>query len=157
MEPDVRVLAPKAAMERITGLLEQTEPVPLVITGNSMYPFLHHGRDTVYLKNVRRSLKKGDMVFYRRKNGQYVLHRIASIQGQQMTLLGDNQVTPEPGVRPEQIVAMVSAVRRNGKLLQPGDSVWDFYENTWLRVIPMRPYLTAIYRRLTGKKPADLE
>lgn len=157
MEPDVRVLAPEAAMERIAGLLEQTESVPLVITGNSMYPFLHHGRDTVYLQKVFRPLKKGDMVLYRRRNGQYILHRILSAQKQGLTLLGDNQVTPEPGILPRQVVAVVAAVRRNGKLLRPGHWLWDFYEKTWLRLVPVRPYLNAIYRRLTGKKPADLE
>ena len=157
MEPDVHVLTPEAAMERIAGLLEQTEPVPLVITGNSMYPFLHHGRDTVYLQNLRQPLKKGDMVLYRRKSGQYILHRIVSVQSRQLTLLGDNQVNPEPGIAPEQVLAVVSAVRRGGKLLRPGDSLWRFYEKVWLRVIPLRPYLMAIYRRLTGKKPADLE
>lgn len=157
MEPDVRVLAPEAAMERITALLEQTEPVPLVITGNSMYPFLHHGRDTVYLQNVRGPLKKGDMVLYRRGNGQYILHRIVSVRGQRLTLLGDNQVNPEPGIGPEQVLAVVSAVRRNGKLLRPGDPVWNFYGKAWLGMIALRPYLTAIYRRLTGRKPADLE
>ena len=76
MKPDVRTLAPEAAMERIVGLLSYGEQVPLVITGNSMYPFLRHGRDTVYLQKVQRPLKKGDMVLYRRKNGQYILHRI---------------------------------------------------------------------------------
>lgn len=156
MKSEVRALAPEAAMERIAGLLEQTENVPLVITGNSMYPFLSHGRDTVYLRNVREPLKKGDMVLYRRRNGQYILHRILAA-GDRLTLLGDNQVNPEPGIMPEQVLAVVSAVRRRGKLLQPGDPVWNFYENAWLRMIPLRPYLMAIHRRLTGRRPADLE
>ena len=156
MKPEVRTLAPEAAMERIVGLLAYGEQVPLVITGNSMYPFLRHGRDTVYLQKVQRPLKKGDMVLYRRKNGQYILHRIL-LAGDTLTLVGDNQTTAEPDIQKEQVLAVVSAVRRQDKLLQPGDPVWDFYEKAWLRMIRLRPYLMAIHRRLSGKKPADLE
>lgn len=156
MRPDVRTLAPEAAMERIVGLLNCGGQAPLVVTGNSMYPFLKHGRDTVYLQTVQRPLKKGNIVLYRRKNGQYVLHRIL-LADNTLTLLGDNQRVPEPGIEPEQVLAVVSAVRRQGKLLQPGNPVWNFYEKAWLRMIPLRPYLMAIHRRLFGKKPADLE
>ena len=156
MDPELRVMTPDAAAERITGLLEQAELVPLVITGNSMYPFLTHGRDTVYLRKVRAPLKKGDMVLFSRRNGRYILHRVLSVDTH-LTLLGDNQVEPEPGIAPEQVLAGVSAVRRKGKLLQPGAPVWFFYEKIWLRLIPLRPYLMAIHRRFTGRRPADLE
>lgn len=157
MEPELRVLSPEAAMERINVLLEQPEPVPLVISGNSMYPFLSHGRDTVFLKKVCQPLKRGDMILYRRSGGQYILHRILCLEKGTLTLLGDNQVHPEPGIQPQQVLAVVTAVRRRGRLLQPGDLCWAFYRTLWLRMVPLRPYLMAIHRRLFGTKPADLE
>ena len=36
-------------MERILAVMETGTAAPLVISGNSMSPFLVHGRDTVYL------------------------------------------------------------------------------------------------------------
>ena len=38
----------------------------MLITGNSMQPFLQHGRDTIYFRAPSRPLKRGDMVFFRR-------------------------------------------------------------------------------------------
>ena len=156
MEYNHRLLQQDELLDLLPQLLAEKAAVPLVITGDSMYPFLKHGRDTVYLQAVQRPLKKGNIVLYRRKNGQYVLHRIL-LADNTLTLLGDNQRVPEPGIEPEQVLAVVSAVRRQEKLLQPGDPVWNFYEKVWLCLIPLRPYLMAIHRRLFGKKPADLE
>lgn len=52
--------------------------------------------------------------------------------------------------RPDQVLALVTAVRRKGKLLQPGSFWWDFFEKVWIRVIPLRPGIAAAYSALTG-------
>lgn len=46
--------------------------------------------------------------------------------------------------------ALVTAVRRKGKLLQPGSFWWNFFEKVWIRVIPLRPGIVAAYSALTG-------
>lgn len=46
--------------------------------------------------------------------------------------------------------ALVTAVRRKGKLLQPGSFWWNFFEKVWIRVIPLRPGIVAAYSTLTG-------
>ena len=52
--------------------------------------------------------------------------------------------------RPDQVLALVTAVRRKGKLLQPGSFWWDFFEKVWIRVIPLRPGIAAACSALTG-------
>lgn len=52
--------------------------------------------------------------------------------------------------RPDQVLALVTAVRRKEKLLQPGSFWWDFFEKVWIRVIPLRPGIAAAYSALTG-------
>lgn len=52
--------------------------------------------------------------------------------------------------RPNQVLALVTAVRRKEKLLQPGSFWWNFFEKVWIRVIPLRPGITAAYSALTG-------
>ena len=52
--------------------------------------------------------------------------------------------------RPDQVLALVTAVRRKGKLLQPGSFWWNFFEKVWIRVIPLRPGIAAAYSALTG-------
>ena len=44
-------------------LTEQGREVNMLISGNSMSPFLMHGRDSIRLKKPERKLRKGDMVF----------------------------------------------------------------------------------------------
>ena len=153
MEANLRILPPEELVEQLLSLLEDTSQVPLVISGSSMYPFLHHRRDTVYLSKVSGSLKDGDMIFYRRASGKYVLHRIIRVGQGTYELLGDRQTTSEPGIRDSQILAVVTAVQRDGKRLQAGDFLWDFFEKFWIRTIRLRPWLIRGYNLLTGHKP----
>lgn len=148
MESQTRVLPPEMLIPELLALLEETDSVPLTISGNSMTPFLAHGRDTVFLSKVTRPLKKGDMIFYRRQNGQYVLHRICRVHPDSFDLVGDAQTYIETGIRPEQVLAVVNTVRRKGRLLEKGHFWWDFFEMFWLRIIPLRPLVCRIYGRL---------
>ena len=146
MEPEMRILDPETAVERILELLDHTDPVPLVISGTSMAPFLAHHRDTVYLSRIREMPRVGDMVLYRRDTGRYILHRIIGIRGDMCCLLGDRQTQPEPGIRREQLLAVVTAVRRDGKLIGPGHPVWEFFRGPWRWLRPLRPWLLRSFR-----------
>lgn len=150
MESRIKIAAPEVLMEPLLELMEETT-VPLVISGSSMTPFLAHGRDTVYLSKVQRPLKRGDMILYRRDSGAYVLHRILKAENGSYTLVGDAQTWLEPGIREEQVLALVTAVRRKGRLLQPGSFWWDFFEKVWIRLIPLRPRILKLYGRLFRK------
>lgn len=150
MESNVRVLTPEELIPPLLGLLEETDCVPLVISGGSMCPFLVHGRDTVYLSKVHPPLKQGDMILYRRDSGKYVLHRIYRVEDGSYTLLGDAQTQLEPGIRPDQVLASISMVCRKGKLLKPGCFWWFFFEKIWIRLVPLRPRILTLYRRFSG-------
>ena len=149
MESKLRVAAPEVLMEPLLELVEQGGTVPLVISGGSMNPFLVHHRDSVYLSKVCHPLKKGDMILYRRSSGAYILHRICAVRGENYDLVGDAQTVIESGIRPEQVLAKVVAVRRKGKLLQKGSFWWIIFEKIWIRLIPLRPALMGLYRRIT--------
>ena len=68
----------------------------------------------------------------------------------ELALLGDAQILIEKGVRPDQVLALVTAVRRREKLLQPGSFWWDFFEKVWVRVIPLRPGIDRKSTRLNS-------
>ncbi len=144
MEPNIRTMEPEVLIPQLLQLLQNTDAVPLVITGSSMTPFLVHGRDTVYLSKPGK-LHKGDMVLYRRRSGQYVLHRICKVPENQYWLLGDAQTVIEKDIRPQQILATVTALRRKGRLIKPGDFLWEFFRGPWLWLRPLRPLLWKLY------------
>ena len=155
MEHNIKVVSPEVVMEPLLGLLEETACVPLVISGSSMTPFLVHGRDAVYLSKVDRPLRRGDMVLYQRDSGAYVLHRIFFAEADAYTMVGDAQTRLEPGIRPDQIRALVIAVRRKGKLLQKGAFWWEFFEKVWIRMVPLRPALRkgcSVVKKLFGSR-----
>ena len=145
MESMHRILPPEQLMPQLPELLEEVTVIPLVISGNSMVPFLVHGRDTVFLSRLPHSPVRGDMILYRRDCGAYVLHRIFKTENGLYTMLGDAQVTPEPGIREDQCLAIVTAVRRKGKVLKKGSYLWWFFEKVWPRLRPLRPYLLRLY------------
>lgn len=144
---DVRrkIAEPDLLMEDILSLLEDTDNVPLVVTGGSMTPFLVHERDVVYLSKVNREPRRGDIVLYRRDNGAYILHRVYRVNRDSYTMLGDAQTCPEKGIRPDRIRAVVTAVQRKGALLQKGCLWWDFFERVWIRIVPLRPAVRKSY------------
>ena len=139
METPCRVVDTRQLLGAYEELLPQVAELPLRISGNSMAPFLRDGRDTVFLSSIHAPLKVGDMVLYRRRNGQYILHRICKIQGDSCTMIGDNQLGAEPGISRSQIIARVHRVIRKGKTLTPHSFCWLFFEKVWVRMLPLRP------------------
>ncbi len=140
-------------MPVLTELIEQGKEVPLTITGNSMSPFMIHGRDQILMKKPDRPWKKGDMAFFRRANGAYVMHRICRIDPDgNCYFVGDAQWQIEGPIMPEQIFARITAVNRKGKWIRPGDFWWEFFEHIWLHMIPVRHAIMMLYARIAGRK-----
>lgn len=126
-------------------LVEEGREVSMLISGSSMSPFLCHGRDQVYFKAPDRPLRVGDMVFFQRRSGQYVLHRICKVKDDGYYIVGDAQTAIEGPVSREQIFALVTRVQRKGRILAPGDFWWEFFARVWVRLIPLRPLLVRAY------------
>ena len=133
-------------------LVEEGREVSMLISGSSMSPFLCHGRDQVYFKAPDRPLRVGDMVFFQRRSGQYVLHRICKVKDGGYYIVGDAQTAIEGPVSREQIFALVTRVQRKGRILAPGDFWWEFFARVWVRLIPLRPLLVRAYGLFRRKR-----
>ena len=143
----------KEYVSMLKGLTEEGHLVSLLISGWSMTPFLSHERDTVYFKKPDRPLRVGDIVFYERENGQYVLHRIRKCHGQEtFDIVGDAQTLTERGVRRDQIFGLVVRAERKGRVLTPASPVWLFYSVIWIRLVPLRHLLIRFAHILKRKK-----
>ena len=152
MEHKGKNWSPEELMQLLSGILDEGAAVPLVVSGCSMAPFLAHGRDTVYLSKITEPVKRGDIVLYRRKSGDLVLHRVCRVNQDGFNMVGDAQEIIETGIEPEQLLAVTTAVRRKGKLLTPSSCLWKFYKNVWLLVIPRHKKLIAFYAGLTKRR-----
>lgn len=150
MKTQVKAAAPEVLLEEYRQLLQEHSglELPLVVTGNSMSPFLVGGRDKVYLTKPEGDFRRGDILLYRRDNGAYVLHRVYRAGTEVLTMLGDAQRVPEPGIRRDQILAVVTRADRKGKILAPGNFWWEFFEKVWIRMVPLRHIVHGIYGRI---------
>ncbi len=128
-------------------LTEDGKTVNMLIAGNSMNPYLVHRRDYIYFQKPQRDLKKGDMVFYQRVTGQYVMHRICKVcKDGTYHIVGDNQTEIEHGIRRDQIFGLVTQVKRKNKIEGPDSFWWKFFEKVWVRIIPLRPLFRKFYQ-----------
>lgn len=116
-----------------------------------MMPFLIDRRDQVLIKRIERPLKKGDIAFFQRENGQYIMHRIHFMRKDDRTgenqfyFIGDGQKNIEGPIKETQIFGVINGVLRKGKYLDEHTFTWRFFKNIWRYVIPFRPLIIKIY------------
>ena len=144
----MRTVDTRAYVSVLRELVKEGKEVSMLIAGSSMAPFLVHQRDYIYFKKPERNLRKGDMVFFERNNGQYVMHRIWKVKPDGYYIVGDAQTEIEGPVREEQIFAIITKVRRKNQWIAPGDFWWEFFEHVWLHMIPIRRTVMWCYGKL---------
>lgn len=81
--------------------------------GSSMLPLIKD-KDSVTLEKSN-VYKKNDIVLYRRKNGDFILHRIYKVKKDIYYLLGDHQINVEYPIYENQLIGKVKCYTHNGK------------------------------------------
>lgn len=135
----------------LRSLVEEGKDVSLLISGSSMTPFLVHHRDTILFGQPNRELRKGDMVFYQRRDGRFVMHRIYKVKPEGYYIVGDAQTEIEGPVERDQIFALVKKAQRKGKWIGPENFWWKFFEKVWINLVPIRPFLRSAYGAILRK------
>jgi len=106
--------------------------------GVSMMPLLREDRDLMVIeKKGPERCKKYDAVLFKRRNGQYVLHRILKVREKDYYIAGDNCRSGEY-VTDDQILGIMTQVVRDGKTITPEDPNYQRYVHLWCDVYPLR-------------------
>lgn len=131
-------------LPQVVQLLEEGHTATLPLRGRSMRPFLEDGRDKALLKIVQ-PVKVGDAVLAEISKGHFVLHRIISIEGENVTLRGDGNLANEY-CKIGDIRARAIGFYRKGrtKLDSTDGRKWRIYSWWWTRLYPVRRYLLFI-------------
>ena len=130
--------------------LDSGAKATIVVSGNSMHPMLRHRRDSVTMEKITDFAKAGDVLFYQRSPGKFVLHRVIRVTAPgQYICSGDNQCDHEK-VFHHQVIARVVSFTNRGRQIScdaPGYRVytWCFVKFMFLR----GPYIKA--RRSLGR------
>lgn len=124
----------------ISSFFDEGKNVIITAVGNSMAPFIRNQKDGIVLTAyMGQTLKVGDMAFYKRSDGHYVLHRIVDIANDgSFTMLGDNQLTEETGIKQGQVIALPVAILRGKKTLDLQSKKYQKYSKFWAKSVFFR-------------------
>ena len=87
--------------------------ITLFPKGTSMLPTIVQGKDSVVLSKCEKITKNGIYLF-KRPNGEFALHRLIKIKGENLIFCGDAQLVCE-SVSQKQLLAFVCGIYREGK------------------------------------------
>ncbi|MBO4963882.1 MAG: S24/S26 family peptidase [Prevotella sp.] len=137
-------------LPKVVELIGKGHSVTLPLRGYSMRPFLEDGRDKAVLCRVDTgSLRRGDVVLAHLPTGKYVIHRIIEISCDNITLLGDGNLTPEHCRRSDILATATGFYRKDCQKSCGVSSVkWRVYSRLWMALRPLRRYLLAFHRRV---------
>ena len=132
----------------ICEFLNQGKNVVLTARGNSMRPMLRNLKDNLTISPCESSkLQVGDVVFYKRRSGIFVVHRIVGVlPSGEYLLMGDFQLRIE-NVNPSQIFGKVTSFTRGKKTYSVLDKKYLKYVNFWVKTrFWRRAYMSFSYR-----------
>ena len=132
---------PDAYKYDLEQLLKDGYSIRIHPQGYSMYPLFIPKRDEAVIEPVDvHTLRRNDVVLYRRDSGILVLHRILKTNPKGIWLVGDNQTEIEGPLRTDQIKGRLCLVIRNGHEISVGSVPYRFLTSFWLFLRPLRPF-----------------
>lgn len=129
-------------------LLAEGHDVEMLVKGNSMRPYLENEKDSVLLRKMD-SVAVGDVILARIAPKTYVMHRVWSIDGNRITLMGDGNLRGREFCRKEDVIGTVICfLKADGRKITPGKG------KVWRALLPFRRYI--LYAHKCYKKIKDI-
>lgn len=117
--------------------LARTGALAFPVRGVSMRPLIKAGRDAVLVRAKDGRLERFDVGLFRRDNGEYVLHRVMSVQDGEYLFNGDSQTFNER-IREDQVLGVMEGLVRNGKRVDLSGAPYRAYVALWCGLFPVR-------------------
>lgn len=136
-------------IDRFEEAVEYGECFQMRVDGHSMLPLLGLGHDTLIIRRTRTDEPiVGRIAMYRLEANHYITHRVARVEGNMVTMLGDGRITYDEPITRDMIIGVVEGViREDGSTLSCTSTLWRLRERLWLmQPIALRRYTLAIIR-----------
>lgn len=136
-------------LAEVSNMIGEGHPVVILTKGNSMLPFIRGDKDNVELVRPENPAE-GDLALCQISPGHYVLHRIIAIEGDNVTLKGDGNLTGTEHCRREDICGIVTKIlRKGGRTIDCSSPSFRKRSRMWAGLpYIVRRYTLAIYRRV---------
>lgn len=136
-------------IEETAKLVAEGISVTLPVKGRSMLPFIVGGRDRVILQKPGH-MRTGDVVLARVDDCRYVIHRIISISGDDIVLMGDGNLVATEHCKASDVMALAThTVNDSGKMRYLYTRRRRLLSWLWSLLLPLRRYLLPFFRRGT--------
>ena len=142
-----RILPNDLLLGEVSRLVAEGEKVTLKTKGVSMLPFIVGGRDSVVLQRPQ-GLEVGMIVLAEVSKGTYVLHRIISLKGNEVVLMGDGNIAGVERCSVADIKATAVSILKKGKTIDVNGKRHQRQAGIWMSLLPVRRWILAVYRRL---------
>ncbi|MBR3456316.1 MAG: S24/S26 family peptidase [Bacteroidaceae bacterium] len=148
-----RTVANEVLIDNIDRFLKEGREVVFLVKGYSMLPFITGWAESVEVHRLEHAPRPGDIVLAKVETGHFVLHRIISVDADaHVTLMGDGNYRGVERCKAEDIVGIalyaVDYKERKRYLYTP----WrKFASRVWWKLLPLRRYILAVYRRTIMK------
>lgn len=144
---ECKTLPTDEIITEVIRLLETCPAVILPVTGYSMNPFIIGGVESVELVKPE-TVKVGDVVLAWINGSRYVIHRVISITGDNVQLMGDGNLTANEYCKMSEVAARADYVIGKNEKRRYLYSKWRVRgSRLWWRLRPVRRILLAVYRR----------
>ena len=134
-------------LDEVARLVDEGEAVTLMTKGASMLPFIVGGRDSVVLVRPE-ELFPGMIVLAYVQGGRYVLHRILSVDGTKVVLMGDGNIKGVEVCAPANVKAVAVRISRPSGEVDCLSKRHLRQAAIWKTLLPVRRWILAVYRRL---------
>lgn len=134
-------------LDEVTRLVAEGEVVTLMTKGASMLPFIVGGRDSVVLVRPE-ELFPGMIVLAYVQGGRYVLHRILSVDGTKVVLMGDGNIKGVEVCAPADVKAVAVRISKPSGEVDCLSKRHLRQAAIWKTLLPVRRWILAVYRRL---------
>lgn len=151
-ETIVKTLANNIVIKEAIAMVQEGRHVVLPVKGFSMLPFIIGDRESVELVSPQSPLKTGDVVLAWVDGTHYVVHRIISVDGEKVTLMGDGNPSGIEHCTTGDVAAVAEyVVAPNGKRRYLYTDSRMRFARLWGRLLPVRRWILAVYRRTLFK------
>lgn len=128
----------------VERMLRAGQGVTLRAKGNSMLPFIRGDRDSVELQPAD-EVSDGDVVLACLSGAAYVLHRVIAIDGDNVTLMGDGNVSGTELCLKKDVSGVVTRIICDGKIVDCHSRGYRVKVRIWRWLLPLRRYMLYLY------------
>lgn len=147
MEVVHKVLPNNDILGDVIKLVNEGQRVTLPVNGYSMLPFIIGGKESVELVKPEKAAV-GDVVLAWINGCRYVVHRIIRIEGNQVQLMGDGNLTAEEYCTISDVKARAEyVITPHGKRRYLYTPQRLRFSRLWSKLLPVRRWILAVYRR----------